>query len=381
MVSQLIVKISNDKTYFEIVSENEVTIEDIKNKCKEEFNYSDEEIKKINIWFIDEENDKNLICDNNMIKENAQEIDDLKFLINLKVDINDNIVNENYNNINLLEKEKRKSINDKDKTNFIKEQKRIHDEKINKLKKKIEFLNLRIDYYKNRIKEIISYYEKILSENILSNNKLEKSEIKNDKYNNKINKDNIIRTEDINHKENKEKKKLKELEFINNNCNICQDKVEKKIYKCPYDYEYFLCEKCYNNNKKKSVHEHLDFFEIIFPKEITKKIEEKEKENKLYNVAINDFYKLLKIIFFDKNGDLLISSSINNSEIKNLKNICKAMNTFKADPFEYFSLYQKTFINFQLNKMDEKSKAQIIQKITQFSSNLVETMDKVNNIN
>ena len=136
MASQLIVKVSNDKTYFEIVSEDEVTIEDIKNKCKEEFNYSDEEIKKINIWFIDEENDKNLICDNNMIKENAQEIDDLKFLINLKVDINDNIVNENYNNINLLEKEKRKSINDKDKTNFIKEQKRIHDEKINKLKKK-----------------------------------------------------------------------------------------------------------------------------------------------------------------------------------------------------------------------------------------------------
>ena len=375
MASQLIVKISNDKTYFEIVSENEVTIEDIKNKCKEEFNYSDEDIKNINIWFIDEENDKNLICDNNMIKENAQEIDDLKFLINLKVDINDNIVNENYNNINLLENEKRITINDKDKTNFIKEQNRIHDEKINELKKKIEFLNLRIEYYKNRIKEIISYYEKMLSENILSNNKLENSEIKNNKYNNKVNKDNIIRTEDINHKENKEKKKLKDFEFINNNCNICQNKVEKKIYKSPYDYDYFLCEKCYNNNRKKSEHEHLDFFEIIFPKEIIKMIEEKEKENKLFNAAINDFYKLLKVIFFDKNGYLLISSSINNSEIKNLKKICKAMNACNADPFEYFSTYQKTFINFHLNKMEENSKDLIIKKITQFSNNLVETIN------
>ena len=288
----------------------------------------------------------------------------INYPINEFIGINDNIINENYNIKNLLEKEKRITIIDKDKTNFIKEQKR--DEKINELKKKIELLNLRIEYYKNREKELISYYEKMLSEKILSNNKLEISEIKNDKYNNKVNKDNLIRTEDINHKENKEKKKLKEIEFINNNCNICHNKVEKKIYKCPYDYDYFLCEKCYNNNRKKSVHEHLDFFEIIFPKYIIKMIEEKEKENKLYNI-VNDFYRLLKLIFFDKNGDLLISSSINNFEIKNLKNICIAMNTCKADLFEYFSLYQKTFINSQLNKMDEKSKALIIKKITQFS--------------
>ena len=53
------------------------------------------------------------------------------------------------------------------------------------------------------------------------------------------------------------------------------------------------------------------------------------------------------------------------------------MNTCKADPFEYFSLYQKTFINSQLNKMDEKSKALIIKKITQFSLNLVEICELI----
>ena len=81
IVSELIVRVSNDKNFFEIISDNEITIENIKNKCKEKFNYTDEDIKNMNIWFIDEDNDKIFVNDNKIIKENAKEIDDLKYLI------------------------------------------------------------------------------------------------------------------------------------------------------------------------------------------------------------------------------------------------------------------------------------------------------------
>ena len=381
IVSELIVRVSNDKNFFEIISDNEITIENIKNKCKEKFNYTDEDIKNMNIWFIDEDNDKIFVNDNKIIKENAKEIDDLKYLINLKVEINDKIINQEYNNINFVRQKDDKNINKYE--NNILEEKEKNNEKIKKLEKKIEFLNNRINFYIKRINSIVSYYEKKLNEKISLNKLLNEKnpeindniKIKNDKKSTKlINEDfyneNIIilSNNEINYKD---------IEFIHNECNNCHNKGEKSIYKCPYDIDYFLCDKCYQiKRKKEKIHEHLDFFEINFPLDIIKIKEKEISDNKAINNAINSFYKILKVIFFDCNGEILITSSFKDSDVKNLKNVCNEMISLNLDPNIYFSVYQSTFINHKLKIMDTESSKKIIEKITLFLTKLNEAKQK-----
>ena len=144
----------------------------------------------------------------------------------------------------------------------------------------------------------------------------------------------------------------------------------KKIYKCAFCDNYFLCDKCYkilNNNKE--FHQHEVFFEINYPNNIIKIIG--ELQNTVFNNIINSFYILLNKIFFDENGNIT-TKPFNNDDIHNLKNIYKDMESIEANPMEYFSEYQKVYINKEFKKMEEDSISLIINKIKIFLSKLNE---------
>ena len=97
----LIVKIYNDeKKSFEFNTETEITIEEIKKKCQQKFNYLNENINNINLWFIDDDKDKNLINNYNDLITYAREIEPSKLLITLNIDVNKKIKEDNINKIN-----------------------------------------------------------------------------------------------------------------------------------------------------------------------------------------------------------------------------------------------------------------------------------------
>ena len=392
----LIVKVSNDKKIFEIISKDEITIDDIKNNCKKEFNYTDEDIKNISIFFIDEDNDKNLINDNDMLMTYSHEIDNLKYLINLKVEINEKI-NVEKNNINKLEKAKTEIIIAQNSdNNIIIKEKEINN--INKLKNEINVLKDKIEDYKERIKKIISYYEDILYqqkndvEYKIDKQKSFLENVKNSKINEslfnkndgiyldtfkKANSEIIINKDEVNNFSFiKEKKHYKDLEFIHNLCNNCKKKGQKKIFKCPYDENFFLCQTCYNVNRQKKTknkfHIHLDFYEITFPKEIINIIEMKKEENRKFNVSISNFYKIIKNIFFDKNGIILSKPCLDEAHTKDLIKIINEMKSYNIDPADYFGEYEKTYIKKELKNMDEDTKKIFLEKIASFYDKIYE---------
>ena len=148
----------------------------------------------------------------------------------------------------------------------------------------------------------------------------------------------------------------------------------KSIYKCVICDDYYLCEACQKNNFISKFHEHNEYFHIIFPNGVQVQIRKKENDNIKFNNAVNSFYTLLKEIFFDKNYNI-ITKEITNKEIKNLTTICKQMDSFNVSPLEYFSEYQKTFINKEL-KNDEKLAEIINQKIDIIVNNITQISSK-----
>ena len=87
---QLIIRVSNGKKCFDIKSQKEITIQKIKKKCLKEFNYIEEDINNIELFYIDEDNDRNLITDSKELMIFAKEEDDEHFIINLEIGINNN---------------------------------------------------------------------------------------------------------------------------------------------------------------------------------------------------------------------------------------------------------------------------------------------------
>ena len=304
--------------------------------------------------------------DNNEIKKLEKYLIDLKSLI-------ENKLNENTKLINLLK--------EKDEQN----------------KKEIKKNKEEIDNLKN---EIIKYKNEILN-SINDNNEVEKKNVKDDKLNNEENLNNLIKEKDkeinelkneiekikkcedynvnkINNKindlknnelkkfkENGKKYNLKELEFINNRCKKCDKTTISSIYKCVICDNYFLCETCYKTNKN---HEHIEFFHIIYPNGVKKEI-----DNKKLNNAVNAFYGLLNKYFFDKNGNIIVKE-INNKEIgkikQNLNKICKDMINVNVYPLEYFSAYQKSYINIAMKNMEEKDKDIVTKNVIIFTNNI-----------
>ena len=484
----LIIKIFYDNKNFEIKTNNDISLEEIKKKCAEEIKYNEKDIDKITLWYIDEENDKNLINDSIDLIKYSKEIEFSKYFINLNIEINNNN-NKSNNNIDNKELKKNKNEEEKEKkvnpnpnnTNInINKCEDEKNENIQKLKNEIKLLKEEIEYYKKRIKNIIKYYEDVVKknkkkyekdlnttiqsinstigdlvkenlkckenrDNINKNeikdegnqiNNIKKNEIEeeanqinnlvqneiNEEENDKNNINNFAKSktfmskknnkkekiEDINDKkiaqaiknvENKKKKKekekekenlfniegetpipnqklkengkeynLKKLEFIKY-CNNCEKLGKKVIFKCVLCDNYFLCDICYKTRNK--FHEPHEYFEIRYPNEVIRQIQERLNENSKLNRSVNSFYTILNNIFFDKKGNL-VKKELNKNEIKNLKQICKEMKSVNADPMEYYSEYKLTFINCQLEKLDEESTKLLSEKIKLFIINLEE---------
>ena len=516
----LIIKVFYDNKNFEIKTNNDISLEEIKKKCVEEIKYNEKDINKITLWYIDEEHDKNLINDSIDLIKYSKEIEFSTNVINLTVEINNK---DNYKDNKELKKnkneeeEKEKNINIQNNTNInINKLKSDKNENIQKLNYEIKLLKDEVNYYKERIKNIIQYYEDFLAKmknkyekdliksiqkfnmtiqdlvnekinhsentNINQNKIIEKGNQKNKNYKNEkkeegnhinkinenekkeegnkinninkneineennknqneinegINEINIFnkaqtivekkndkikeKLEDINDKklsqlidnvENNKKKKVKKekekkekenifnllntpegetpiinnklkengkdynfenIEFINNKCNNCKQLPKKINYKCVLCDNYFLCEACHKICRKNKFHEHFDFFEIRYPNEVIKQMQEKITEATKLRKTLASFYGLLNFIFFDKKGDLLIKE-FNKNDVKSLKPICKDMKSVNADPMEYYSEYKLTFINAQLDKLNEESREILSNKIKTFFVSLEDSV-------
>ena len=87
----------------------------------------------------------------------------------------------------------------------------------------------------------------------------------------------------------------------------------------------------------------------------------------------------MKKYFFDKNGNI-IAKEINNKEIiqmsTNLNKICNEMINVNADPLEYFSEYQKIYINNAMKNMKEKEREIIFKNETIFINNITQNIPK-----
>ena len=381
--------------YFEIINKKEIKIEEIKRRCINEFKYPEEDINKIFLFYIDNDNDKNLITHYNELIYNAIETDSSNYFIELHAVINKKINNlgldiekkDNYYKMNNIIND---NINDRiepNKANIVKE-----------LNNKINKLEMAINYYKERIKNINTYYENIINSLIknkthiimYNDNKIEKpnkiidsksketiiksEEIKKNMIENRDNlkemeesNDHLFNFFNTNQKEKKNPKlkkngkyKLEKLEFINNICDNCKNDILDKIYKCVLCDNYYLCDTCHKNKNK--FHEHNDYFDIKYPPEVINQKKDNIKKNNSYDAVINQFNEFLNKIFFDKNGNLSFKE-IHNSDLKNIEKIFKKMESINESPVTYFAKYQAFFINKQLKNINPEIRENIKKNI------------------
>ena len=349
------------------------SIEKIKEDYKQKLGFENIDINKINFYFIDDNEDKNIINEfNDLIEFASSQNNNLS--IKLFAEINEeknNIMdkqdkekdnNNNFENINNNNENRNKTIDD------------YKDRLINKLNAEIEKLKIKCNKYKNKIKNIIDDYEKKISELSKVNSKKENEELfyENNNINNKSQNENNIKTEEnILYRQN--------IQFISNKCNNCSKQNEKNIFQCISCETYYLCQACHKENfKNNKYHKHKYFFDIVFPVELMTKIKAKEKHDKEYYDATNNFNDFLNGIFFDKSGKFSKEKYIpNKSNIKKFNNLCNEMKKFKEDPLKYFEEYKTKNINPKLeeikNEENQEKPNEIIisinEKLNLFSNN------------
>ena len=403
----------NNKNFVKMFK-NKIEIEELKRACKDSFNYS-EDINNINLFFKDEDDDNILITHYNDLIDNAKENNTLKCLtIRLYVEISKNKESHREKNDNNTINNNNNIINDRDNNNIG------INSNIQELKNKNDKLEMEIYYYKERIKKKKAYYEKIIN-SLKENNKIPNEFKKNDKDNdfydknkiiennyNKFNESSEIKKDEkyiqyssvIKKEEKKEEnlnqikenndhlfinlntnqneiinKKLKEngkdynlskLDFINNKCKKCNYKSFDKVYKCVLCDNYYICDECYK--KRKEFHEHNDFFEIIYPPIVKKQLNEKIQNKIKVNDRIKKFKDILNKTLFDKNGYLSVNEikNLNNSDLKNFKQLCIDIKSFNKCPTEIFAKYQIHHINEQLNKKKPEQRNVICNNIKIF---------------
>ena len=336
------------------------SIEKIKDDCKKNLGIGNIDINKINLCFIDDDKDKNIINEfEDLIVYSNIENNNLSIVLIAEISgEKDNIrdsQNKDNNPIYINNNKNSNKIIDDDK-----------DRKINELKAEIEKLNIICKKYKDKLKELIKKYEKQIRDLKNVDSKNENRELHDE--NNATNKKN-------------EKKILfrQNIQFISNNCNKCGKKSDKNIFQCISCENYYLCQACHKENSKENKRFHADkyYFEIKFPNDLMTIIKLKEKSEKEYYETINKFNDFLNDIFFDKDGNLSNQQYIENkSNNKILKILYDEMKKIKVDPLKYFENYQIQTINQKLESIKKKGNhekiiALISQKLKEIYNNLL----------
>ena len=415
----LTINITNKNTNqtFKYSNKIEFEIDKIKNKYIENFKYKDKDKDKIILYCVDEEQDKNIINNFDELFNFSKEVDEN----NLSIDLFSEIKDEENNKINdkkrNIEKNAMSNGNNNNENDII----YIKEKEIEELKNENYNLKKKIEYDFERYKNLLFYYEEFIKptrnekekEKGKENNENEKKEIKNtnnqiiennkneNNENEKMENDNEISNElkensifkkcntfsggsnkiknlhsskafkqsvnlwDKNNDKNKNlinemQINFKEIELVDKKCFYCKKKCKNKIYK-DYRANIYICEECYKNKINKS--DYNNFFEIIFPSELIKYLNEKRKE--LKNKPIEDFNMILNNIFFDNKGDFKTKEikEINDKDFSDLKRIYDDMRLINEDPVNYFADYQVKFINKQILKMDDNDKKLINEKL------------------
>jgi len=340
---------------------NEVeNIEKIKEDCKQKLGFGNIDINKINLFFIDDNEDKNIINEfNDLIKySNINSEDNLS--IELVVEISEEkesiINNQNKENNTISINNNKKNIN-----KIIFDDK---DRKINELNAIIEKLIMKLQKYKDKLKELIDKYEKKISDLKNLDPKKENRELIHENFTIKTPNENInninLKSNNINTKERKSLY-IEDILYINIKCNKCKKKNNKNIFQCVYCENYFLCQDCHNKNNKEAKkfhdHEYLYFFEIIFPIELMTLIKRKKEKKKVYYEVIDKFNDFLTSIFFDEDKNFSNKKyNIDIQHIENLKSLCNDMIKFNEDPFKYFEDYKQMYINPKIENIEKDEK-------------------------
>ena len=380
----LMITISNENKNRECtIKLNEMkNIKEIKEECKQKLEFENIDINKINLCFIDGDEDKSIINEfNDLIEYSNIKSGNNNLSIELIAEINE----EKYNIKDSQNKENNPIYINK---NNQKLNKIIDDDKdriINKLKAEIEKLVMKCKKYKDQLKELIDKYEKKIHNLECGDSKKENRELIHENNNIYINdysqKENInnlnLNSNDI---KKYEKKILtrQDVQFIKNKCNKCGKQNDNNIFQCVKCENYYLCPACHKENNKTNnkIHKHKFYFEIKFPDKLMEKIKNKEKNDKEYYEVINKFNDFLNDIFFDKNGNLSKQQYIaNKKNIETFKNLCNEMNKINEDPFKYFEEYKKETINPKIENMEKEGKHKemiflINEKLNLISNNL-----------
>ena len=360
----------NNNCKYRIQLNEAKSIKELKEDCKQSLRFGNIDKNKINLYFIDDDEDKNIINEfNDLIEYSNINRKNDNLSIELFAELSEekeNIINKK-NNLNLIKNNNNKIIDDKDR-------------KIYQLNAEKEFLMMELKKYKEQYKKKTDYIEK----KIVNSNKVEVEPKKENKElsheNNKNNINAKLQNENINDlnleaKDINLKKNLlyrQDILFIYNKCNNCGKQNEKNIFKCVSCDNYYLCINCHKVNKNKTIHEHQYFFEITFPVELIKKIKTKEKNDVSYYEVIFKFNDFLNSIFFDKNGNLSKKQfTANKSNIEKFENLCIDMNKIKVDPLKYFEDYKKETINLNIEKIEKNGEHEDIKLAINENLNII----------
>ena len=363
-----------------IDSEEIIKIKDIKKRIKEEFNLKEDELKNISILYIDNDGDKNIIINDedleNFILESKDHND---FITEIKLELSHNSNNKILNTY--IKEEK----NEKEKEKTKEE---ITEELIQKNFSLNKLLDMKINYYRDRIKRIISYYEKkievinkMLDEKIGKNKEKEKKKDKDKEKNFNINiikpaktfmnknvildwkdiyddkdeinlekndYDEIVQEENIKEiekvfKENKVNeeniivKELKQKEF---KCYNCNSYCKEYIYNCLWCKSNFVCKSCHKKDINKdliNMKKDECYLKIKYPKYINSMVS--------FNETNNDFIRIISKTFFEKDEKYNIKNLG-----KNMGPIIKGFKTYQKNIKEYFNNYVNNYIKPKIEK-------------------------------
>ena len=377
------INISNENNHQEIICNQEKDIKEIKKECQNKLGFDNIDINNINLWFIDEDKEKNLISEFddliNFSKENNPNY--------LSIDLIVEICNKYDGEIIANNKKEEKKINN-DKYQILENYKNVfkHKDKIIlQLKNEIEILKIKYKKYKNSVnsyKNLINYLVKISNTNSIK--ELKKKLKEQNKENNihiKVQNNDKEQIKNDNLKNEKRIFLYKEnFDFMKNKCNHCSNQDPSKIYRCVNCKDYYLCSNCHKENARKDknnkYHEHNYFFEIKFPEKLLELMNlAKNKDEKFYSI-IDKFNDFLNKIFFDGNGNF--SSEKYDVNKKILKTLYKEMKSINESPLNYIEDYKINCLNFELEKLknqDEEAEQieyLIAEKISYLKINLDE---------
>ena len=417
-IDSLTVKIilPNNKTIK--ITEKQIKIEQLKDKCKIENNLTEEEANNLCFWYKDDDGDKCYIDENEDIKSFAKEISSRKFLLVLFPDKDKNNVN-NENNIGNNEiKENNVNNENNIENNEIKENNENHENNIEKNEIKENNENHEKNYENNNkinknnknnknnenSKTNENNQKKEIKEKNRINVKNEDNEKKENNENNetlkreiselhKIQTDNVKKIEQLNKQLEKYKMLLEQNEINKSNdkeINIIQlmKNQESKINKRLNEMEENILLKVENKLKQLTSNNNQQQKHLISNSTIedsnfhnenrinnshlpNEKIEDEEARKKQYSV-IDKYNELLKCVFFNEDGKIN-HAKFKQKNLKNLSIIIKEMEENYLNPLTYFEVYKKLCLDKEISLINnEKEKKEIALKIQKLVDEITE---------